>query len=67
MATDWKTIICCAVAVVAMLIFMFRLDELIARNRSGQRREKRLVGRNPTGETMHTDPDGRPWKRSQRR
>lgn len=61
--SGWKLIAVAALAVVGMLIGIFRLDELIARRDSGARPPKRPMGHDASGRTMFSDPDGRPWKR----
>ncbi len=52
-----------AIAAIGVLAFsIFRLDEVIARRKRGQRpRLKRPMGHNPEGEPRFTDPDGRAW------
>lgn len=61
--SGWKSVAFGAVAVGAMLIGMFRLDELMARRKSERRARKRPMGNDPRGGIAFSDPDGREWKR----
>ncbi len=59
--SGWKLIAYAALAIGGLLIGIFRLDELIARN-SGPKPRKRPMGHDSSGRTMFTDPDGKAWK-----
>lgn len=61
--SGWKSVAFGVVAVGAMLIGMFRLDELMARRKSGTKAPKRPMGSDRKGRIAFSDPDGREWKR----
>lgn len=61
--SGWKMIVYAALAVVGMLVGIFRLDELIARRGPGTKPPKRPMGHDSSGRTMFSDPDGKVWKR----
>ena len=50
----------------ALLIGVFRLDEVISAPKRKVRVHQTVTGCDATGEPLFCDPDGRPWKRSKR-
>lgn len=61
--SGWKSIAFGVVAVGALLVGMFRLDELMARRKSEPKALKRPMGSDRKGRIAFSDPDGREWKR----
>lgn len=67
MLSDWKMVVYTVVCVGAMLFGMFRLDEVFAKRRPGDKPpRKRPMGNDAHGHPMYSDPDGKAWKRRQR-
>lgn len=64
MLSGGKLAVYAIVLVGALLLGMFRLDEVIARKKKGPaRRIKRPMGHDADGQPMFTDPDGRAWRK----
>lgn len=63
--SGWESIALGAVAVGALLIGVFRLDELIARRKSEPKAPQRPMGNDRKGRIAFSDPDGREWNRRQ--
>lgn len=61
--SGWKSIALGVLAVGAMMVGMFRLDELIARRKSAPKPPQRPMGNDRKGRIAFSDPDGRKWKR----
>lgn len=64
--SGWKSMAFGAIAVGAMLVGMFRLDELMVRRRSGPKPPKRPMGNDRKGRIAFSDPDGKEWKHKDR-
>lgn len=60
--SGWKSFAFGVLAVGALLVGMFRLDELMVRGKSKPKARKRPVGNDATGRIALRDPDGREWK-----
>lgn len=62
--SGWKSLAFGVIAVGGILVCMFRLDELMARRKSGPKPPKRPMGNDRKGRIAFSDPDGREWKRT---
>lgn len=60
--SGWETLLFAVPFLGILVVWLFRLDELISTPKRRAKRRRRPAGLDDDGEPLMSDPDGRPWR-----